>query len=99
MRRHRSDANQAPGVEHLKAAGWSVAITSQVGDGFPDTVCARDLFTALVEWKDGAKPPSARALSEDQKRFRDAWSGVYIVALNPEHALLQLEAWRAKVSK
>ena len=34
----------------------------------------------LVEVKDGAKPPSARQLTDDQIEFRHAWRGdIYIV--------------------
>lgn len=93
----RPDANSGAVADHLRANGWGVHVTTFVGEDFPDLVCACRLFTALVEVKDGSKPPSKRKLSEGQQRFRDAWPGVVITALTPEHALLQLEAWLAKL--
>lgn len=36
----RTDANQTKVVNHLRKAGFSVAITSSIGNGFPDLVVA-----------------------------------------------------------
>lgn len=36
----KTDANQTKVVEHLRRAGLSVAVTSMVGNGFPDLVVA-----------------------------------------------------------
>lgn len=89
-RARRIDANQPEAVDYLRAVGWSVHITSMLGGGFPDFICARDEFTALVELKDGSKPPSARRLTPDEERFYALWQGVYIVATSGEDANKQL---------
>ena len=39
-KRGRVDANQTKVVDHLRRAGLSVAVTSGVGNGFPDLVVA-----------------------------------------------------------
>lgn len=93
----RLDSNHGDVRIHLERHGWTTRSTAPLGDDFPDIIAARQQFTALVEVKDGSKPPSKRKLSEGQQRFRDTWPGVVITALTPEHALLQLEAWFAKL--
>lgn len=75
----RVDRNQSEIVEVFRKLGCSVAITSKLGGGFPDLVVGRHEKTLLVEIKDGAKPPSARVLTEDERKFRDAWKGSYAV--------------------
>jgi hypothetical protein len=61
---------------------------ASVGDGVPDLlVGVPGLKTLLlIEVKDGSKPPSARGLTEDQKRWHEAWQGypVYVVTSVPE---------------
>lgn len=79
------DANQAEIVKALREAGYSVAITSQLGCGFPDLVVGivrRDGFLSnlLLEVKDGSKPPSQQKLTDDELKFRNNWYGaVYTV--------------------
>lgn len=73
MRRRaaRVDANQPSIVEALRAAGVRVAITSSLGDGFPDVVAYRPAtgLLRMLEIKDGAKPPSQRKLTPDEEEF------------------------------
>ncbi len=80
MRGKRIDANQNEVVRHLRKLGFSVAITSMVGNGFPDLIVSNYAHTLLVELKDGSKPPSARALTSDEQKFHDTWKGNLIVA-------------------
>jgi len=80
MRARKIDSNQNAIVKQLRQLGFSVAITSMIGNGFPDLVIAKANFTALVELKDGSKPPSARKLTEDEIEFMDTWRGLYILA-------------------
>lgn len=95
----RTDDNQTAVVDFLRAASWSVLITSMLGKGAPDAIVARDGFTAALEIKDGDKPPSARKLTKDERRFQLAWQGAYIVAISPEDALSQLTRAYARREK
>ena len=80
FRRHRADDNQGPIVEALRSIGCSVAITSQVGDGFPDVVAAYRGEIFLIEVKQiGGK------LTPAQVDFYRGWAGpVYIVETEAE---------------
>lgn len=79
----RVDKNQPSIVSALRASGFSVAITSMIGHGFPDLVVGINLggklgrYTALVEIKDGSKPLSAQKLTPDEVKFKENWSGNY----------------------
>ena len=81
-RAKRTDANQTAIVRDLSKLGFSVAITSMVGNGFPDLVIAKANKTAVVEIKDGTKPPSQRKLTPDEIKFMDSWRGLYIKAVD-----------------
>lgn len=69
-RARRIDANQPDVIATLRATGWSVVNTSQIGDGFSDLIAARRGVVVFVEVKDGAKPPSAQKLTPAEGRFR-----------------------------
>jgi len=76
----RVDANQQLIVNALRRVGCSVAVTSNLGGGFPDLVVGRAGHNYLMEVKDGDKPPSRQRLTEDEMRWHEAWRGqVYIV--------------------
>ena len=60
MRAGRVDANQPEIVRTFRDLGCSVAITSNVRDGFPDIVMGIHGINVLVEIKDGSKVPSKR---------------------------------------
>lgn len=85
FRRGRTDANQREIVEALRARGVSVAITSNVGNGFPDLVCAWQGRTVLIECKRSEK----EKLTPDQVRFFQAWRGKWARVSN------SVEAWEA----
>lgn len=69
--RGRTDANQTPIVNALRAVGCNVAITSALGSGFVDLVVYRPAtgLLRLMEVKDGSKPPSKRKLTPDEEEF------------------------------
>jgi Holliday junction resolvase len=90
--RGRTDANQSEVVEKFRGMGYSVAITSALGSGFPDIVVGKYGITVLVEIKDGAKPPSKRKLTEDEQRFHDTWRGSACV-VECEEDCEALEQW------
>lgn len=92
----RTDANQREIVQALRNAGCLVHDTSSVGGGFPDLVVktpARGGFShrpsrvLLVEIKDGRKSPSARQLTEEQKRFATDWGTHWCCVTSVDEAI------------
>lgn len=77
------DANQAAVVAALRAAGASVQSLAAIGDGCPDLLVGHANMTALLEVKDGSKPPSARQLTPDQQQWHQTWAGG-ILAIVPD---------------
>jgi hypothetical protein len=77
------DANHGEVVAALRAYGCKVADLSGVGNGVPDILVWIPAFRRwiLLEIKDGAKPPSARKLTEDQVKWHAEFKGcmVYVV--------------------
>ena len=87
MSRFRSgnpDANQAAIINLYRRCGWSVAITSQVGGGFPDLVVAKHGDDTLVEikYKKGK-------LRQSQINFCLGWQGKPIALIRTEQEALQ----------
>jgi Holliday junction resolvase len=79
-RRGRTDANQKEIVKTFRQLGFSVAITSAIGDGFPDIVIGKHRKNWLIEIKDGKKVLSQRDLTVDEEEFIADWRGaIYIV--------------------
>jgi len=71
----RVDGNHTALVYSLRLCGYVVQDTSRVGGGFPDLLVGtpwNDLV--MVEVKDGAKPPSGRKLTLDQRAWHLMWS-------------------------
>ncbi len=83
----RIDANQPEIVQALRDVGGSVAITSMVGNGFPDIVVGYRGQNYLIEIKDGAKPPSKRKLTHDEQEWHDLWRGTVHIANSIDEAL------------
>ena len=77
----RIDANQNSVVKALRAKGATVRIVSQ-GDGLPDLLVGYKGVTALMEVKDGDKPPSARELTDAEEKFFMEWTGGLCVIVN-----------------
>ena len=92
MRRaNRIDDNQNDIVAALRKAGATVRIISQ-GEGIPDLLVGFRGETMLMEVKDGNKPPSARALTDAEKKFFDDWrGGLLVIVESVEDALKMLE--------
>lgn len=91
----RKDANQNSISEYLRDLGWSVLDLSRAGEGVPDMAVSRPGFAALVECKDGSKPPSERKLTPDQERVKANWQGPYVIALDgPDAAAQLLVLWK-----
>ena len=65
----RVDANHAAIVAALRKIGALVTDLSGVGRGVPDILVWFRGLWSLLEIKDGAKPPSARKLTDDQAKW------------------------------
>ncbi len=66
--RAKTDANHTEIVTALRQAGAKVQSLAGVGDGCPDLLIAFHGWHVL-EVKDGSKPPSKQALTEDEEHW------------------------------
>ena len=66
------DANQPAIVDALRRIGAQVTPLHAVGNGCPDLLVSHRGRWHLIEVKDGAKPPSARLLTDDQAEWHAA---------------------------
>lgn len=80
------DDNQSEIVKAFRATGWTVLIISQLKNCC-DIMISKNGRTVAIEIKDGAKPPSARKLSEGEQKFKDAWQGEYALVESIEDVL------------
>ena len=74
------DDNQKEVVALFRKLGWTVLIISQLKNCC-DIIVSKAGRTVAIEIKDGAKPPSARKLSDGEIKFRDAWQGEYALVI------------------
>jgi hypothetical protein len=75
----RRDANEGDIIRAMRAEG---AYVKQINDeGLFDLLVSYRGETLMIEVKDGAKPPSARRLTDAEQKFHDEWPGsdLYIV--------------------
>lgn len=82
-RRAKVDANHKQIVEGLRAAGFTVASTAEIGGGFPDICVAAQGFNILFEIKADEDEP----LTKQQQKFHQEWPGQVAVIWSLEHAL------------
>ncbi len=95
MRAARTDANQTAIVAALRKAGRTVAVTSKMGDGFPDLVVLGSGRVFLVEIKDGDparcgdpfSPLRLRLLTHDQAQFFGRWPAPIPIVFTAEEAI------------
>jgi hypothetical protein len=84
------DANQKDIVKALRRVGVSVAITSALGDGYPDLTCGAHAFAAGASRRRNVllevKLPGER-LTEDQARFHAEWNGEIYTVHSVDEAL------------
>ena len=79
------DATQDWFVKHLREyPGVSVFETNDVGGGFGDIVVGFRNRNMIVEIK---VPGKRDELTDNEKKFRDTWTGAYMVAIIPEEVL------------
>lgn len=87
MRAGRKDANQSEIVAALQAIGCTVKVMHVPCD----LLVGYRGRNALLEIKDGAKPPSARKLTPDQVIFQAEWRGQYAVVENVDQAIAAMQ--------
>jgi len=93
VRKHgRIDENQPEIVDNLRKAGATVQILAGVGKGCPDLLVGFRGQNFALEIKDGNKPPSARKLTPDEKRWHDKWRGQVVVVESTDDALRAIGA-------
>jgi len=95
MKRGRVDANQKEITQFFRGRGFAVAITSDLGNGFPDLVVSKEGYTILIEVKDGTKPPSQRRLTDDEEAFHAGWKG-HIAIVKNEQDVIWLDSYITK---
>lgn len=83
----RTDANQPDIVAALRKIGATVQPLHAVGQGCPDLLAGYRGQNFLIEVKDGAKPPSARKLTDDQVEWHASWKGQVVVVESVSGAL------------
>ena len=82
---HRLDANHDEIVQALRAEPHvSVCSLAGAAAGCPDLLVGFRGVTHLVEVKDGAKPPSRRTCTPDQRRWIERWQGSPVVVLTDD---------------
>lgn len=80
-KRGRVDNEQAAIVRALRDIGASVAVTSALGDGFPDLVVCWHGAVTLLEVKTGNA-----ALTAAERDFHAKWSGDIPIVTTAEEA-------------
>jgi hypothetical protein len=81
------DANQSDIVSALRKVGASVTPIHAVGNGCPDLLVGFRSKNYVFEVKDGAKPPSARKLTDDEAVWFGNWKGEAHVVETAEQAI------------
>lgn len=83
----RVDANQEEIIRALRQSGATVQPLHMVGDGCPDLAVGLRGLNFFLEVKDGAKPPSARQLTRDERAWHEGWRGSVVVVSSVDEAL------------
>ncbi len=83
----RVDANQKEIVDCFRKLGATVAVTSAVGNGFPDVVVGFKGKNYLIEIKDGSKIPSQQKLTSKEKEFHESWFGIVHIIRSVNEAI------------
>lgn len=83
----RVDANQAAIVKAMRKLGATVQPLHTVGKGCPDLLVGWRQQNLLMEVKDGAKPPSARELTPDEREWIASWRGPVFIVNSPLEAV------------
>lgn len=70
------DATHKAIVDGLRAVGAEVQSLADLGRGVPDILCGFRGRWYVAELKDGAKPPSARRLTEAEQMWHERFNRI-----------------------
>jgi len=84
----RRDDNEKEIIAAMREAGAYVKVIND--EGLFDLLVSYRGETMLIEVKDGAKPPSARRLTEAEQKFHDEWPGSDLYIINSVEEALSL---------
>jgi hypothetical protein len=84
----RRDDNEKEIIAAMREAGAYVKAIND--EGLFDLLVSYRGETMLIEVKDGAKPPSARRLTEAEQKFHDEWPGSNLYIINSVEEALSL---------
>lgn len=84
----RRDSNESDIVKAMRETGAYVKAIND--EGTFDLLCYYNGHTLLLEIKDGAKPPSARRLTDAEQKFHDEWPGSNLHIINSVQEALDL---------
>lgn len=84
----RRDDNEKEIIAAMREAGAYVKAIND--EGLFDLLVSYRGETMLIEVKDGAKPPSARRLTEAEQKFHDEWPGSDLYIINSVEEALSL---------
>lgn len=87
----RQDSNHGEIAGYFRKFGCSVLNISQLKN-CGDLIVAKNFKTAIIEVKDGAKPPSAQRLTSGEEKFAASWLGLYIVVKDLEDVIAVVKA-------
>ena len=87
MRVRRVDDNQAEVVKALRKIGAEVTHLHTLGRGVSDLLVSFRQGWYVLEVKDGRKPPSARALTKDEKSWIGLQRAPVYVVNSPDEAV------------
>lgn len=92
MRIRRVDANQAAVVKALRKIGAAVTHMHPLGGGVADLLVSFRNEWFVLEVKDGAKPPSARELTPDEREWIAGQKALVAIVNSPEEAIRLVSA-------
>ena len=84
----RRDVNEGDIIKAMRAEGAYVKVIND--EGLFDLLVSYRGETLMIEVKDGAKPPSARRLTEAEQKFHDEWPGADLYIVNSVEEALAL---------
>lgn len=85
--RCRVDGNHTEVVKALNNAGMKVQSLASIGKGCPDLLVGFRGLNIALEVKDGARPPSGRLLTSDERDWQDTWPGFVMTVTSAEDAI------------
>ncbi len=95
MRACRIDANQPEIVKYFRSHGFAVLLIHTLKN-CADIIISYSGNTAVIEIKDGKKPPSQRKLTEGEFKFKNEWLGQYFICESIEDADKIIEKLKEK---